>query len=106
MNIYIVTAMIIVAILLLVYILLKVNEKIRIKAYEFFLKAEHEYVSGAGENKMNYVIDNIYNYLPTIVTLFISKDTLRVIVQKMFNEIKDLLDDGKRNKSTKKDGVK
>ena len=45
--------------------------------------------------------DNIYRYLPSIVTFFISPDTLQKIVQKMFNEIKDLLDDGKRNKSTK-----
>lgn len=93
--------MIIVGIILLCYMLVKLNKDIRLKAYELFLKAEHEFVSGSGENKMYYVVDNIYRYLPSVVTFFISPDTLQKIVQKMFDEIKDLLDDGKRNKSTK-----
>jgi hypothetical protein len=50
---------------------------------------------------MQYVIDNIYSYLPTIIRIFVSPELLEKIVQKMFDEIKDLLDDGKINKSTK-----
>lgn len=105
MKIWLISAVIIIIILVLIYILFKINKDIRIKAYEYFLKAEHEFMSGQGEEKMNYVIENIYFYLPNFVRLFISQDSLKEIVQKMFNEIKDLLDDGKRNSSTK-DGDK
>lgn len=101
MNTQIACAMIIVAIILLIYMLIKLNKNIRLKAYELFLKAEHEFVSGYGESKMDYVVENIHNYLPTIISIFISEETLKKILQKMFDEVKDLLDDGKRNKSTK-----
>lgn len=99
MNTQIACVMIIVAIILFTYMLIKLNKNIRLKAYELFLKAEHEISSGGG--KMDYVVENIHNYLPTIVSFFISEETLKKILQKMFDEIKDLLDDGKRNKSTK-----
>lgn len=101
MNTQIACVMIIVAIILLIYMLIKLNKNIRLKAYELFLKAEHEFISGHGENKMDYVVENIHNYLPTMISIFISEETLKKILQKMFDEIKDLLDDGKRNKSTK-----
>ncbi len=101
MNSYIVTSIIVIAIIFLIYLLIKVNRKVRLKAYELFLKAEHEFISGHGENKMDYVLENIYSYLPTTIRIFISSNMLRSLVQEMFNEIKDLLDDGKRNKSTK-----
>jgi hypothetical protein len=100
MNFNVISAIIIIAIIFLVYVLIKTNKNIRIKAYEYFLKAEHE-ISATGEEKMQYVIDNIYSYLPTIIRIFVSPELLEKIVQKMFDEIKDLLDDGKINKSTK-----
>lgn len=101
MKLYIISALIIILIIVLIYILIKINKNIRLKAYEYFLKAEHEFISGHGEDKMNYVIENVYSYLPTIITIFISQKTLKMIIQNMFYEIKDLLDDGKINKSTK-----
>lgn len=101
MKFYIISIIIIVAILLLIYMLIKLNKKIRIKAYEFFLEAEIKFSSGEGQYKMDYVMENIYDYLPAIAKIFISRETFKKIIQKMFNEVKDLLDDGKRNKSTK-----
>lgn len=83
--------------------LIKLNKDIRLKAYDLFLRAEHHFESGTGENKMEYVVDNLYRYLPNIVTIFISTETLQKIVQKIFDEVKDLLDDGKRNKSIKEE---
>lgn len=103
MSIQMASAIIIVGIILLCYMLVKLNQNIRLKAYEFFLKAEHEFISGAGENKMDYVLENVYDYLPTIIRFFISQDMMKSLLQKLFNEIKDLLDDGKSNKSTKEE---
>ena len=100
MKIWIISIAIIVAIIFLVYLLLKVNEKIRTKAYEFFLKAEHEFINGEGEIKMDYVVSNVYVYLPTFVRIFMTEENLKVLLQKMFDEVKDLLDDGKFNNST------
>ena len=99
MKIQIISIMIILGIIILAYMLIKLNETIRKEAYKLFLKAEHKGASGI--YKMSYVVSNIYSILPNIVQFFISRDTLEKIVQKMFDEIKDLLDDGKRNKSTK-----
>lgn len=96
-----ITIVIMIAIILLMYFLIKINDKVRIQAYELFLKAEHKYMSGEGLEKFKYVIDNIYPYLPTTAKILISKDTLSEIVQGMFDEIKDLLDDGCRNDSVK-----
>lgn len=98
MNIYI-TIAILLAIILLVYMLLKLNKNIRQRAYKLFLYAEHNFVSGAGESKLEYVVNNVYQYLPSIIRLFVSENMLKRVIQKMFDEIKDLLDDGKRNKS-------
>ncbi len=102
MNTYL-TIAIIVAIILLAYMLIKLNKTIRKKAYKLFLIAEHNFLSGEGEEKLNYVVSNIYQYLPSIIKLFISESTLKVIIQKMFDEIKDLLDDGKINKSNERE---
>lgn len=99
MNTNTIVIALLLAMICLAYVLIKINKKIRLKAYELFLKAEHNFVSGAGENKMNYVVENIYCYLPVPVRIFINEESLRKLVQKIFDEIKDLLDDGKRNGS-------
>lgn len=97
MDLNTITIAILVAIILLAYMLIKLNKNIRLKAYKLFLKAEHNIKDG--ECKMNYVVENIYLYLPTMIRIFVSEESLKRIVQKMFDEIKDLLDDGKRNGS-------
>lgn len=97
MNLSTITTFILVAIILLIYLLIKINKNVRLQAYKLFLKAEHEIIGG--EDKMSYVVSNIHSYLPTMVKFFVSEESLKRIVQKMFDEIKDLLDDGKRNDS-------
>ena len=44
---------------------------------------------------MDYVIENIYPYLPNYIKIFISLDLFKKILQKMFNEVKDFLETGK-----------
>ena len=79
--------------------------KIRNKLYGLFLEAEHGIVGG--ENKLNYCLENLYSYLPNIMRIFISLelfcDLTRKIVNNVFLSVKDLLDDGKYNKSAKEE---
>jgi hypothetical protein len=96
MKEYIIIGILVLVILVSFYLLMQFK-RIREKTYKWFLKAEHKCISG--EDKMNYVIDNLYPYLPFNIRIFISENTFRNIIQTMFDEIKDLLDDGKFNKS-------
>lgn len=65
------------------------------KAYQLFLKAEELFITGSGTFKMDYVIENIYPYLPNYIKIFITLDLFKKILQKMFNEVKDFLETGK-----------
>jgi len=100
MNNYIITGILILIIIICVICLLKVNAWLRQKAYHLFLIAEHKFDNG--DERMEYVLDNIYNLLPYPITIFISRDTFRDILQKLFDEIHDFLDDAKLNKSNQK----
>lgn len=87
-----------------VYLYIRDNtiEGIREDAYLLFLKAEHMFTeSNSGQKKMKWVLTQIYNIMPAWARFFVSESTLEYIVQMWFNAVKDLLDDGKYNKSTK-----
>lgn len=82
----------------------KTLDDIRVEVYKLFLEAEHKYTeTKAGQDKMNWVINKAWDLLPKWAKKFISEDTLRKIVQCWFDSVKDLLDDGKFNKSVKDD---
>lgn len=95
MNEAIIIAVGVILILLIVYLVLRLCGNFRKKVYKLFLKAEKEVKSG---EKMDYVINNIYPYLPKIVKIFISQKAFRYILQKMFDVVADFLNDGKINK--------
>ena len=77
---------------------------IRTRVYELILKAEHRYEqSGTGQQKLKYVVQQARGLLPPWLQLFISEDTMMNIVNEWFIGVKDLLDDGKVNKSQKKE---
>lgn len=79
-------------------------EEIRADVYKLFLKAEHAWnASGEGEERMKWVVQKARSLLPKWLGFIISEDMLRKIIQFWFDGIKDLLDDGKLNKS-KNDG--
>lgn len=84
----------IVLILLILYFILKFCDKFRVKVYKLFIEAEKHIKSG---EKMQYVVDNIYMYLPRAITIFINEKSLTWIIQKMFDKVKDFLNDGKFN---------
>lgn len=80
----------------------KTLDSIRSDVYQLFLKAEHMYKeSGAGKQKMKWVISRARSLLPPWMQALITEDTLEKILEKWFQEVKDLLDDGKVNGSQK-----
>lgn len=95
MKIYFITGILISILIFSMYLLIKINGDVRKKAYQLFLKAEDLFITGSGSFKMDYVIENIYPYLPNYIKIFISLDLFKKIIQKMFNEIKDFLESGK-----------
>lgn len=84
-----------VLILLIVLIgILKLCSKVRSKVYQLFIKAEKEAKKG---EKMDYVVEQIYSLLPSPINIFVNEAALRWILQKMFDVVKDFLNDGKLN---------
>lgn len=102
----IIIALIVIGVLIVgmgIYIYLrdKSLEEIRAEVYQLFLAAEHTYTeSGSGKQKMKWVISKARGLLPGWLQVFVTEELLYKVVQGWFSAIKDLLDDGKCNKST------
>ena len=87
----------IIGILLLAVILigiLKTCGKFRVKVYQLFIKAEKEAKKG---EKMDFVVNQVYMLVPSPINIFINESALRWLLQKMFDVVKDFLNDGKIN---------
>lgn len=84
------------------YIKQKGLNGIREDVYQLILKAEHMYnESGTGKQKFEWVIQQARGLLPKWLQVLVPESALRNLVQKWFDGIKDLLDDGKVNNSQK-----
>ena len=82
------------------YMKMKGLEGIRKDVYKLILKAEYVYKqSGQGKQKLKWVVSRARSLLPGWLQLFISEATLEKIIDTWFMGVKDLLDDGKVNKS-------
>lgn len=80
-------------------------EGIRANVYQLILKAEHMYKeSGAGQQKLKWVVQQARGLLPKWLQAIVTEDTLLKIIDVWFDGIKDLLDDGKINGSQKGEG--
>lgn len=89
---------------LLIYVYLrdKTKEELRKAVYDWILKAEHLYKeSGSGKQKLKWVVQRARAYLPTWTYWFVTEEALEKLINIWFAEVKDLLDDGKMNKSNK-----
>lgn len=87
-----------------IYMKDKTLEQIRLQVYDLFLVAEKTYItSKSGKQKMKYVISKARLLLPNWLQFFISDELLEILVQEWFDAVKDLLDDGKYNNSTKEE---
>lgn len=78
-------------------------EKIRAYVYQLFVYAENEFEHGENEEKFEYVVLFAKSAIPSPFNLFITESLLRKVIQAWFDICKDLLDDGKINKSGKGD---
>ena len=76
-------------------------ESIRERVYKAFLDAEHEFQHGENTEKFEYVINIAKTAIPAPFNLFITERLLRKVVQAWFDLVKDLLDDGKFNGTSK-----
>lgn len=77
-------------------------EQIRGDVYQLVLRAEHMYnESSSGKQKMKWVVQQARGLLPGWLQVILSEEVLEKIIQVWFDEVKDLLDDGKVNGSQK-----
>ena len=74
-------------ILLIIFLMIKFSKKFRNVAYKLFLYAENN----LDNEKMEYVVEQIYSYLPAPLRILPSS-FYRKILQKLFDEIHDLLE--------------
>lgn len=81
-------------ILVVLFFVLKVCSRFRAWVYKLFILAEKTAQSG---QKMDYVVEQIYSAMPYPVNVFLNEKALRYILQKMFDVVKDFLNDGKFN---------
>ena len=72
---------------------------LRIKAYALMLLAEKEYIKSQGAEKFQFVLCTIYGMLPKSLKIFLTKDALAKIIQRWYEQAKDILDDGTINDS-------
>lgn len=100
----IIAVMIAISIIYMGYTYLKNRtlDEIRGDVYQLVLKAEHTYKeSSSGKQKMKWVVSQARKLLPGWLQIIMSEEMLEKIIQVWFDEVKDLLDDGKMNGSQK-----
>ena len=75
---------------------------IRQDVYQLILKAEHIYnESGQGKQKLKYVVSQARGLLPKWLQVFVTEEAMMKVIDKWFEGVKDLLDDGRVNGSQK-----
>lgn len=100
----IVVGLLILGVCIYTYLRNKSIEEIRKDVYYLFLEAEKAFTkSGSGKQKMAWVISRARLLLPTWLQVFVSDDLLYSVFERWFKAVKDLLDDGKYNHSTKEE---
>lgn len=106
----IVTIVIIVATLAVIllgcyfYLRDKTLNEIRADVYQKFLEAEHDpKFTNKPKQRMKWVLQQARMLLPGWAQVLITDSFLEKVVEGWFRAIKDLLDDGKLNKSTTKE---
>ena len=94
MKEYIIICLGVIVILFLLWLILKLCDKFRHEVYALFIQAEKHLKSG---EKMDYCVNEIHNLIPYPFNVIITPKIIEFILQKMFNKVKDFLNDGKFN---------
>jgi hypothetical protein len=66
---------------------------------KLILLAEKKYGDDEGNLKFQWVADRVYNVLPAPFKFFFNSKDLEDLIQSVYNNAKDLLDDGEINNS-------
>ena len=77
-------------------------QKFKTKAYILMLQAKSmakDLVLKSGSQQEAWVINKCYIYMPPVITKFISKERMKIIIHYLYVKAKDYLDDGKLNNS-------
>lgn len=83
----------IVVIALALYLTYQIKKKgLRKVAIEFIVMAEEKFKQGQNSEKFNYVFEAVYELLPAMVKIFITKTVIVKFIQKVFDEVKIALD--------------
>ena len=86
------------------YVRDKTLEDIRADVYQLFLRAENNpEFAASGKQKMKWVLSRARMLLPSWLQIFITDAFLEKVIEGWFRAVKDLLDDGKINKSSVKE---
>ena len=106
-NLVLILLILMIAIVIIIAAYLYLRERtiseIRADVYHLFLIAEHTFTATPkGKQKMEWVIQQTRVLLPKWAQLFITDALLEKALQNWFDMVKDLLDDGKFNKTIKK----
>lgn len=88
---------VLVAIGFIIYLIYLSKKKgLRRVALEAILLAEEKWNTTTGKERMQIAIEYVYEYIPSYVKIFLSKDLLNKLltdfIQKVFDEVKKFLD--------------
>ena len=61
-------------------------------AISLIVMAEDNYMKGQNAEKMDFAINKLIESIPIPFSLFVTKDSVRKFIQKIFDEIKEALD--------------
>lgn len=96
MNIQTIISIIVIAVVVItiaIFLIYKIKKNgLRKTAIQFIVEAEKEFEKGKNSEKFNYVLNAVYELLPSILKIFITKDMIVKLIQKTFDEIKVALD--------------
>ena len=88
-----VTIVVLLFLVLIIYFIWEIKKKgLKVSIIEFIVKAEENFKKGENEEKMDYVIDKVIALVPLPFSLFITRNMIKNIIQKVFDEIKKALD--------------
>lgn len=89
------------------YLKNKTKDEIRTDVYDLILEAEDAFLYGQNTQKFTHVVQLARSLLPAPVQVFVTVPLLETIfkklIQELFNEIKKVMDKGKRNNSVKEE---
>lgn len=89
-SIVVIALVVIASVIFLAYQIKK--KGLRKVAINFIVLAEEKFKKGQNSQKFNYVFDAVYEMLPAMLKIFITKQVVKDFIQKVFDEIKIALD--------------